>query len=63
MKSSVDEELNEAKNKISLLGYEQIKKYDYVLPIENAKRTIIVFKKNKKTDLKYPRNYNIIKKQ
>ena len=63
MKSNVDEELNEAKNKISLLGYEQIKKYDYVLPIENAKRTIIVFKKNKKTDLKYPRNYNIIKKQ
>ena len=63
MKSSVEEELKDAENQIDLLGYNLINKYDYTLPIEESKRTILIFKKNKKTDLKYPRNYNIIKKQ
>lgn len=62
MKSNVDDELNESKNKEKLLGYELIDKNDYLLPIENAKRTILVYKKIKKTDSKYPRNYNVIKK-
>ena len=39
-----------------------IEKKDYYLPIENSKRTILIYKKIKTTDLKYPRNYNIIKK-
>ena len=63
MKSNVDEELNDATKQINNLGYKLINKYEYLLPIENSKRTILLFEKIKKTDLKYPRNYNIIKKQ
>lgn len=63
MKSNVIEELNNSKNKINTLGYELLNKIEYTLPIENSNRTILIFKKIKKTDSKYPRNYNIIKKQ
>ena len=62
LKSNVEEELKESKNKEKLLGYTLIDKKDYYLPIENSKRTILIYKKVKTTDLKYPRNYNIIKK-
>ena len=61
MKSNVEEELKESKNKEKLLGYELVEKKDYELPIENAKRTILIYKKTKTTDLKYPRNYSVIK--
>lgn len=62
LKASVDEELNESKEKMNKLGYKLIKKNEYILPIEQSKRTILIFEKIKKTDLKYPRNYNLIKK-
>lgn len=62
LKASVDEELNESKEKMNKLGYKLIKKNEYLLPIEQSKRTILIFEKIKKTDLKYPRNYNLIKK-
>lgn len=63
MKSNVDEELNNAKSNIDKLSYKLIKKTEYELPIENSRRTILIFEKYKKTDSKYPRNYNVIKKQ
>ncbi len=63
MKSNVEDELKSSISKQKLLGYDLVDKIEYVLPIENSNRTILVFKKNKKTDSKYPRNYNIIKKQ
>ena len=63
MKSNVEEELKQANNKSKLLGYEMINKIDYILPIEESNRTLLIYKKIKKTDPKYPRNYNIIKKQ
>ena len=63
MKSSVEEELKNAKNNIDKLSYKLIKEVSYELPIENSKRTILVFEKYKSTDSKYPRNYNVIKKQ
>ena len=62
LKASVDEELNESKEKMNKLGYKLIKKNEYILPIEQSKRTILIFEKIKKTNLKYPRNYNLIKK-
>ena len=62
LKSNVEEEFKESINKSKLLGYEFINKIEYSLPIENSNRTILVYKKISKTDLKYPRNYNIIKK-
>ena len=63
MKSNVSEELKNARNNMDKLSYKLIKEVEYELPIENAKRTILVFEKYKKTDDKYPRNYNVIKKQ
>ena len=63
MKSYVEDEFNESKNKSLLLGYEFIKKIEYNLPIENSKRTLLIYKKIKKTDKKYPRSYNLIKRQ
>ncbi len=62
LKSNVDEEINSSMKKSKKLGYELIKKEEYYLPIENSKRTILIYKKIIKTDLKYPRNYNLIKK-
>lgn len=63
MKSNVEEELKNARGNFDKLSYKLIKEVEYELPIENAKRTILVFEKYKKTDSKYPRNYNVIKKQ
>ena len=45
MKSSVEEELKNAKNNIDKLSYKLIKEVSYELPIENSKRTILVFEK------------------
>ena len=59
---NVNEELEKAKNNINKLSYELIDNIEYKLPYENSIRTILVFKKYKSTDEKYPRNYNIIKK-
>ena len=63
MKSNVEEELNNARNNIDKLSYRLIKEVPYELPVENSRRTILVFEKYKVTDNKYPRNYNVIKKQ
>ncbi len=62
LKSNIEEEFNESIDKSKLLRYEFIKKIDYYLPIEESKRTILIYKKICKTNSKYPRNYNIIKK-
>jgi len=62
LKSNVDDEFNESIEKSKLLGYDFIKKIEYKLPIENSNRSILIYKKIKKTDVKYPRNYNVIKK-
>ena len=61
MKSNVDTELIESKEKCKKIGFELVEKNEYLLPIEESKRTILKYKKIYKTDLKYPRNYNIIK--
>lgn len=62
LKSNVSEELEKARNNIGKLSYELIDNIEYKLPYENSIRTILLFKKIKSTDEKYPRNYNIIKK-
>lgn len=63
LKSNVEEELKNARCNIDKLSYKLIKETEYELPIEKSKRTILVFEKYKKTEDKYPRNYNVIKKQ
>lgn len=61
MKSNVENELTESMEKCKKLGYKLLEKYDYLLPFENSRRTILKYIKIKKTDEKYPRNYNLIK--
>ena len=63
MKSNVEEELKNAKYNIDKLSYKLIRETEYILPIEGSKRTILTFEKYKKTNDKFPRNYNVIKKQ
>ena len=63
MKANALEELKSAEKNIDKLSYKLDSQIDYELPIENSKRTLLVFKKYKSTDLKYPRYYNIIKKE
>ena len=63
LKSNVEEELKNSEKKYKMLGYNLENKIEYELPIEKSKRTILVFKKVKKTEKKYPRNYNLIKNE
>lgn len=58
-----DEELSEAENAIKSLSLELVEKMDVSsIHIENIDRCLLIFKKNKKTDLKYPRQNNCAKK-
>ncbi len=62
---STDEEINEAKNAIELLGakIEEVKKYTLTNGNEEIERSIIIIRKVKNTPLKYPRNNSQIAKK
>lgn len=63
MKSDYEEELNNSKNGIKVLGAEYIKTININLPNNTGIRNFILIKKINKTNPKYPRNYSqIIKK-
>ena len=62
LKGSNEEEIEEAKYAIDKLGGKIEKIYKFTLPIEESNRNIIKIKKIKKTDKKYPRQYNQITK-
>lgn len=61
LKANVTEELQEINNALLKLNTSLIDKKEFNLPIENSKRTVIKFKKNK-DNIKYPRKYSEIKK-
>jgi len=63
MKSNIKDEFNQSLNKSKILGYDFMKIIEYKLPIENSDRSLLIYKKIKTTDKKYPRSYNLIKKQ
>lgn len=63
LKSNVEEELKETKEKLKLLGADLKEVLNYKLPIENSNRTILIIKKEKETNAKYPREYNKIIKE
>lgn len=63
MKGNINEELNGIEIYENKLKIKQIKKMDFQLPIESSNRTLIAFIKLEKTDNKYPRKYNEIKKK
>ena len=58
LKGHIEEEIINAKNAMDKLDVEITKKEEFLLPIENSSRTIIMFKKRNKTNLKYPRRYS-----
>lgn len=62
MKSDYTDELNEAKNAINILGGKFNQVVEFSLPIEGSKRALIIVDKVKETNKKYPRNFNLIKK-
>lgn len=62
LKGAAQEEIEEAKEAISILGG-NIETINYFkLPIENSERNIIKIKKIKKTNITYPRRYDKILK-
>ena len=61
--SSGQEELEEAKKGISILGGKIIDVIDVVLPDEEEKRQLIIIYKEKETPKKYPRSFAKIKER
>lgn len=62
LKSYIIDEVKKYDNAITNLGYRVEKIIEYELPFEKSIRNIPIIKKIKKTDIKIPREYNIIKK-
>lgn len=63
LKGNIEEELKESENALKELNIKLIEKEEFLLPIENSKRTIIKLQKNGKTKDKYPRNFTQIKQK
>lgn len=63
MKSNVDEELKNINFAIKELSTSIDDKIEFTLPIEESKRTLIKYLKEKTTNKKYPRKYSIIKQR
>lgn len=62
MKANCANELKEVKEILFKLGSEIEMVDEFKLPVENSNRTLIVIKKLKKTNPKYPRSFDKIKK-
>ena len=63
MKGVIDTELEESLDKFKKLDCELESIVSFELPIENSKRSLLKIKKNKETNHKYPRRYDVIKKE
>ena len=62
MKANYQDELHNAENIIKKLHSKGTKITEFTLPATDMNRGIITIKKEKITNKKYPRSYNIIKK-
>lgn len=63
MKSDISKEIIGIEAYEKELKVEKIKEIKFYLPIEKSLRTLIMYQKKDKTDLKYPRKYSDIKKK
>jgi len=62
-KGIINNELENIDNYCKKLNINLLEIKEFTLPIEESKRTILIFQKLEKTDLRYPRRYSeIIKK-
>jgi len=62
MKANASEEISEAKDILVKLNSEIDEVIEFDLPIENSHRTLIKISKKNKTNTKYPRSFDKIKK-
>lgn len=62
MKGEAEEELKDSSNALNILGFKLEKREEFNLFNGEQKRNLLVVKKIKKTDKKYPRNFDKIKK-
>ena len=62
LKGNIEEELKNIKIIEKELKVKLNKQEEFLLPVENSKRTILVFKKEVSTPVKYPRDFAKIKK-
>ncbi|MDD2434648.1 MAG: 16S rRNA (guanine(527)-N(7))-methyltransferase RsmG [Bacilli bacterium] len=63
MKGNIEKEENTYHNAITLLNIKEEEMIKFLLPFENSNRTLIKFKKESKTNHKYPRKFSDIKKK
>lgn len=62
MKANISQEIFNSQSAIKKLDVVLSKKEEFLLPIENSNRTLLLFSKEKQTNVKYPRKPNEIKK-
>lgn len=63
MKGDIAQEIKESKPAIDLLNVKLECQEQFLLPFENSVRTILKFKKVKRTNVKFPRKFSEIKKK
>lgn len=63
MKGKIQEELEESCPILSVIKAEVKEQIEFTLPIENSMRTLVKIQKTSPTPKKYPRRYEVIKKQ
>ncbi len=63
MKANINNEIEESNRALNLLGGKIEKIVEFKLPVENSNRTLVLIKKEVKTNNKYPRKFSEIKKR
>jgi len=63
MKSNIEQETQNIENYYKKLNIEEVNRIIFNLPIENSLRTLVLYKKNSKTNKIYPRKFTEIKKK
>ena len=63
MKGNIETELQSSLKTMQILGCRILEKQEFTLPYNGGVRTLLNIKKEKATDLKYPRTYDKIKKK
>ena len=61
--AKAEEEINEAKNAIKVMGAKVVSINKYILPESHEERNVLIIEKIKNTSKKYPRSYADIKKR
>lgn len=63
LKANISQEIELSKNALKLFSLKEIKRIEFLLPVENSNRTIIKYEKTELTDKKFPRKNSDIKKR